>query len=379
MSKGLAPLEPGHNGAAGAIEEPGKGGRSLLKSDSFRLLAEVLSPQGWPTAAPRIDADQHAPLISASSHHLVTPALAWRLRDRADLPDALREFLDAILVLNRARNDQIAAGLELIGRALNDAGLEPLLLKGASCMAIALYPDRGFRYLGDIDMLLAEESLELAQATLEGLGFEKSAGLSGPHHHLPMLLHPERGIGVELHSQPAAFRCGPIIDAAAVLGDSVRCMFRGRRFRVPSSTHRVLLSIVHDQIADGKHAHGVPGLRAMLDVALHQAGFADQVCWPEIARRFAGAGRSPVLRAYLALAEALMGVHTPLDCVSGDRAAVPRMEAVLNRSLMARRLRFLSKTCRAAMGRLRSPLRAQLRALHPSRWEARARSFNQQW
>jgi len=44
-------------------------------------------------------------LIEASSYHYVTPALAWCLRAQPQLPDDIRGYLDAVLTLNRQRND----------------------------------------------------------------------------------------------------------------------------------------------------------------------------------------------------------------------------------------------------------------------------------
>ena len=55
-------------------------------------------------------------LIQSSSHHNVTPALSWCLKDEL-VPPEVRNYLDAILCLNGKRNECILDGLaHILGR-----------------------------------------------------------------------------------------------------------------------------------------------------------------------------------------------------------------------------------------------------------------------
>src|SRR5712691_5071934 len=76
-------------------------------------------------------------LIEASSHHYVTPALAWCIKDQPDAPSEVRDYLDTVLALNAQRNEALLAGLARIVDALNAIAIEPVLLKGAARLVAA--------------------------------------------------------------------------------------------------------------------------------------------------------------------------------------------------------------------------------------------------
>src|SRR4051812_41379612 len=57
-------------------------------------------------------------VVEAASHHLVTPAAAWCLRDSAEVPRDVAEYFDAALFLNRERNKNICDGLTLALQSL---------------------------------------------------------------------------------------------------------------------------------------------------------------------------------------------------------------------------------------------------------------------
>ena len=65
-------------------------------------------------------------VIEASSHHGVTPALAWSLKERPDLPAPICDYFDAVLALNRKRNETLLAALARIVAACNAIDIEPV-------------------------------------------------------------------------------------------------------------------------------------------------------------------------------------------------------------------------------------------------------------
>jgi hypothetical protein len=74
-------------------------------------------------------------LVELSSQHLLCPTLHWAL-DRKQLlaciPRDLRQYLRGMYDLNAERNDRLTAITVEAARHFNDAGVEPLLLKGAA-------------------------------------------------------------------------------------------------------------------------------------------------------------------------------------------------------------------------------------------------------
>ena len=138
-------------------------------------------------------------LVEVSSHHRVTPALAWCLKDWPDVPAEAREYLDTILALNGRRNEALLAALARIVAACNAIGVEPVPLKGAARLIERNYPAPSLRFLGDLDVLIPAERSADAFAALQAIGFRANADFEALHH-LPMLYDREAGGAVELHT-----------------------------------------------------------------------------------------------------------------------------------------------------------------------------------
>jgi hypothetical protein len=92
--------------------------------------------------------------------------------------------------------------LDELGRVLkafNEAGIEVIVLKGAA-LAQTVYPDIALRPMGDIDLLVKEESLKEAEKKLTNLGYKFTL-----YHHLKdfckeyQLQNGNSGEKIELH------------------------------------------------------------------------------------------------------------------------------------------------------------------------------------
>ena len=100
--------------------------------------------------------------------------------------------------------------------ALNDAGISPLIIKGAA-LAQSAYPDLGTRPMFDVDLLVpfgrAREALAVLRSAGWSTPYPDPAGRIGVHHSLEL----SRGVGeVDLHWQSLwlAADDAPIWDAA---------------------------------------------------------------------------------------------------------------------------------------------------------------------
>ena len=124
----------------------------------------------------RLVAECKAPwnaVIEVSNLQLVSPTLAWCLKDRSDLPTEVREYFEAIHALNSRREKAMLDALEPALRTLNSAGVEPILLKGAAHLIEGLYPP-GARLVGDVDILIVPNLAEPATRSLVEAGYEIS-------------------------------------------------------------------------------------------------------------------------------------------------------------------------------------------------------------
>ncbi|MBI5482255.1 MAG: nucleotidyltransferase family protein [Deltaproteobacteria bacterium] len=118
--------------------------------------------------APRLDWDATVGLAL----RLGVGPLVHRTVKRAHLevPDAARKRLLGAYAVNAIRNDAIMAEVLRVTKALDEAGIPSVPLKGAGLMA-TLYPDVGLRTLSDIDLLVPRSRAREAGRVLVGAGY----------------------------------------------------------------------------------------------------------------------------------------------------------------------------------------------------------------
>jgi hypothetical protein len=308
-------------------------------------------------------------IISVSSRHYVTPALAWCLRESVGIPPDVHEYFDATLALNRRRNEFLLAALRRIVTVLNASNIEPLLLKGVSHLIDGTYPHHSLRFLGDIDFMVPEDKAVYMAKRLAEVGFVKdpNSPIGPSHHHLPVLLDRETGVAVEIHTDavPSIYR--EIVPSAWMWEKATPFPFHNLRVRLPDPTRRVALNIVHDQLTHNQYQRHGAELRQLLDLAFLRARREDEIDWPAIDSRFCAAGAGQTLSTYLELARGLLGQRAPqLSCA-------PRRETITGfRRRMGtwRTVRRLANDYVSA--RRREPL-GFLRLFGPRTWSSRVR------
>jgi hypothetical protein len=273
-------------------------------------------------------------LIASSSHHRVTPALAWCVAADADVPADVRGYLDAVLKLNGDRNRQLLGTLVRTVGALNAIGVEPLPLKGAAHLMAGLYPAPALRVLGDLDLLVPHGSAAAAAAALQDIGFTGGGEpLPDGHHHLRMLCDPSTGAGVELHTSPANRRNDAILPAAWMLERSQASTFGNRRIRLADPTAVVAHNIVHGQLDHECYRRRRVELCQLLDLALLRSRHEQAIDWAELDRRFCAAGAGRVLATCLHLEEALLGQPAPRLSSAPRAGAVAQLRRTMEPGL----------------------------------------------
>jgi hypothetical protein len=174
-------------------------------------------------------------LLQRAGAQLVTPSLAGALADAGllgRLPEEVRGYLQAVRDLNHARNATLYGELVRVAAALNAAGVEPQLLKGAAALLPGQYPGAGDRVIGDLDLRIPGEQYAVAAEAVHGLGYRFAEGRAvepGAHHHGAPLLHPDKPVSVELHqrtlydpAQNADLEQGMVLTAVTLPGTDAR-------------------------------------------------------------------------------------------------------------------------------------------------------------
>ena len=261
------------------------------------------------------------PIIEISNLQLVTPAVAWILKDRPGLPLEVREYFETVHLLNSKREEAILDALAIALQQLNKVGIEPILLKGAAHLVEKLYP-RGTRLVGDVDMLVAPDQAEQTTMILLKAGYEKSSEPLPPgHRHLPVLHDRRSGLAIELHTRIEQDADTPVLPLAWFTAENRLVDFRGRSARLPGPTQLVGHNFVHHRVNDVSRPAPVE-LRWLLDMALIRRRFEGEIDWKQLDQFCVCANQGTALATYLAFGESFLGQVAPQLAARPDRNAM---------------------------------------------------------
>ena len=189
------------------------------------------------------------------------PALYLALERNGQLarvPGQVSDYLAFLHGRNRERNRRLRAQLiEAVG-ALNHAGIEPILLKGAIHLYTAPEDDLGARMLSDLDLSVSPSEMDRAKSALLGLDYA--------YANSTRELGRSCDVGViELHDRPSP-RSAHYLDGKLRPFTSPQAR-DGARARIPTATARALHLIVHDMIKEGDYWSLKIDLRHLHDLA----------------------------------------------------------------------------------------------------------------
>ena len=282
----------------------------------FDLVARVLAER---LQRPGASDGLHAALVfnlsagwedvaARATGEFVLPAFAAAVRDLGllgSLEPELRAFLAMAHAANVKRNGGLRGQLVAVVGALNRAGVEPVLLKGAIRLVDGLYPDPGWRMMRDLDLLVPGDRLGDAVAAMGGAGYAPGPPTPGEapgfgHHHYPKLTRADHRATVEVHTELfKTERQRRLLRAADVSGASQPMAFDGVRARLPSVDHQVVHLVGHSQISNHGHYCGRVQLRDRLEAAALERWSPERPGWADVAGRFAAAGYRHHLASFL--------------------------------------------------------------------------------
>jgi hypothetical protein len=236
------------------------------------------------------------------------------------------------------RNARLLALLDDVQRALAEAGIEVLVLKGLP-MSERFWGGIERRFSLDLDLLVRRGQFRAATAALMRRGFSAPSLVPQPARLALRLSHAleltRAGLSVDLH-WTMRNRPGLAFDLDAPWSSATRCRLRGIDCRVPGDEEQLvmLLAGLANDLERGHHR-----LRSFWDIYLMLKGMPD-TDWRAFCERRSGQGLSLLLLNLLAL------VLWRLECAdefpavaqavadAGDRLALRDPQAV--RTLLAR-------------------------------------------
>jgi len=266
-------------------------------------------------------------------------------------------------------------------RLLNQAGIEPLLLKGAIALLPEQYPHAFARMLGDLDLGVAGTEAHRAAEVLQAAGFYPPPNLDPAHyatghHHLVPLFHPSGDGYVEIHRELLIDQIPKAALSLAMMEAHARPVdWDGLRVRVPTWEHRLLHNALHHQLQDQAFLFGWLSLRQLLEFAqLRELPDTAALDWSGLLQRLDAVGAGDALRSYLLAAQRLFGQPLP-DGVSLTHAALRaegRFWFRLRHPRLGRGLEWLARLPR------RLP-NLPKRLMTPAWYPAKYRALRQQW
>ncbi|ULJ76105.1 nucleotidyltransferase family protein [Rhizobium gallicum] len=231
--------------------------RSGGSESGFQVLAALLN--GITTGQ-----DQWDKVVQEANRHLVGPALYGWLRHWGlliSVPGEVEKYLRFLYDLNEERNRRLRRQSVETLRVLNEAGIEPLLIKGSALLMIMPEHRLGNRMISDLDLVIDRNNVERSVGRLRGIGYQPLPEDPGPHAYGKFYRPTDVG-SLDLHLRPP----GPaILYTEGEPLHSTRLEVMGVRVCIPTPVEWVVHLIVHDMILDRRLRTGDVELRHLLD------------------------------------------------------------------------------------------------------------------
>ena len=193
-------------------------------------------------------------LVKIASAHSIFNLLAVAVEDPEIaqwLDTDLVAFLREMRMRNQSRNAALTVQLIEACEALQNAGIEPVALKGGIELISPMYPNAADRFLSDLDVLVPQEQIDEAIKALEALGYSsRGATYDRQSIHAPALWNERHPTAIELHTAVSWGRGAVILPAPRVIRRARPA--DGFPMRVPNVVDRVCHLIVHAQFNSGR-------------------------------------------------------------------------------------------------------------------------------
>lgn len=245
-----------------------------------------------------------------------------------------RRHLVATKVYSQRQARQVEYECQLIHRRLMEAGIKPVFLKGAG-YTLRNTPNSFGRIYADIDVLVAKEKIEAAQAVLR-----QDAWYSPPisdyderyyrrwAHELPPMKHLTRRTVLDLHHNIVPPVGGRAPNIKYLLKDVVTTESGLLVLSTPAMTLHSLVHLLNNEDLSS-------GFRDLIDLYLILNKFGDAPFWQALLSLAEDTGFMPELAYGVALLERVLGYEAPREVqrVLVERSGRAADSLVINRVL----------------------------------------------
>mgnify|MGYP000654481383 CR=1 FL=1 len=209
-------------------------------------------------------------VVKLSTTHYVFPALYCNLKREGFLkylPQDLVSYMKYITKLNRERNQQIITQAKELNSLLLAINITPIFLKGTANLLAGLYNDVAERMVGDIDLIIPEESYLKVIETLKKdnyYRFDNRSLFYSKDRHYPRLVKVNEIAAVEVHKDILIDKYQHVFNYKVISKD-IQVI---NNSSVLSFENKLSLSILASQINDYGHELMSISLRNAYDVLL---------------------------------------------------------------------------------------------------------------
>ncbi len=142
-------------------------------------------------------------LVKNTSSHLMIPAIYINLKKKKYLkkiPEDLKKYIEEIYVINRTRNETLLKEINEISEILKSKSIDHVFLKGSAHVICKIYNDIGERMIGDIDILVSNDSVQSIKA-LRDFNYHDSEYNFFEDRHMPRQINKNKIFAIEIHKR----------------------------------------------------------------------------------------------------------------------------------------------------------------------------------
>jgi hypothetical protein len=258
------------------------------------------------------DADWKNFLFLARRTHL-GPLLSYRAARSGSLaaaPESVRAELHREYCANAARTISFFNRLAVVLRALKEAGVEVIPLKGIHLSEL-VYRNRALRRIGDADLLVKVEDMAAAERAVRAMGYtQKRAARFEAAQEVAQHIPPYKKAGsvdLELHWNIGSPTIGGTVDEKGLWARSGQAQIGGVEVRVLSPADLLLHLCMHMSVHHLFRGH----LRALFDIGETLARHGGELDWDVFLRDCANPGIANGCWLALTLAAKHAGAKVP--------------------------------------------------------------------
>jgi hypothetical protein len=220
------------------------------------------------------------------------------------------------------RNDALRHELLAVATELNAIDVVPVLLKGGIRLVDGLWPDRAWRFMNDLDLLVPEAGLWACVAQLARSGWRPCDARRQDLAQHVILVHPEATARLELHRQPLSAERVELLPATRMLARARSLEIGAATVAIPAREDQIVHLVAHGMLEHAFLRNGRCVLRELAELKLLLAAAEPREV--ERARdRFVATGNELAWEVSLDLGARCLG-GPPAAASLGARALVAR-------------------------------------------------------